>query len=101
MTTVQEIHNQLKNVLDPELGINIVDLGLLYDVNMSEDGMVSILMTLTTPGCPLSPYFEKEIREQLTRLPKIKKVEITLTFDPIWTQEKMTKEGKNQLALLM
>jgi|SRR3990167_3664719 len=101
MKTVQDIRNQLKNVIDPELGINIVDLGLVYNITISDDEVVSILMTLTTPGCPLSPYFEKEIKEQLHRFSDVKKIEITLTFDPIWTQEKMTEDGKNQLALLM
>lgn len=87
------IYEQLKQVIDPELQINIVDLGLVYDVSV-KDGLVKILLTLTTPGCPLSFVFEKLIKEVLASLVSPENVKVKLTFDPLWTPEKMSQEAK-------
>lgn len=90
--------NQLKNVPDPELGISIVDLGLVYDVKMDKAGNVEVLMTLTTMGCPLFELISEPVKQELMKLEGVKKVTVELTFDPPWNQDKMSKEAKVKLG---
>lgn len=99
MITKETILAQLKKVLDPELKINVVDLGLIYDVSVGKTGNVEILMTLTTPFCPLSAFFEKELMSAVKKVKDIKDVKINLTFDPPWTAAKMSEEARLQLGL--
>ena len=98
MITKEKILAQLKEVLDPELKINVVDLGLIYDVKVDKDN-VEILMTLTTPFCPLSAFFEKELLSKVKEVKDVKDVKINLTFDPPWSAEKMSEEARLQLGL--
>lgn len=91
------VRAMLHDVIDPELGVNIVDLGLLYDVE-AEDGVVRILMTLTTPGCPLSGYLDDQIRDCLAQLPQVCNVEIELVWTPPWGPEAMTDRAREQLG---
>lgn len=93
------ILKKLKSIPDPELGINIVDLGLVYDVKI-KNGQVKVLMTLTSMGCPLFPQISQEIEKRLKGLKEIKGVKIDLTFDPAWSPEKMSKEAKARLGFL-
>jgi len=99
--TADEIRETLKVVIDPELGINMVDLGLLYKVEMPKAGGIRILMTLTTPGCPLAPYFVEQVQavlgERFGLEPEL--VEVQITFDPPWTQDMMDEESLAQLGL--
>ena len=97
--TIKAIKEKLNEVLDPEIGISIVDLGLIYGVEISELEKVTITMTLTTPGCPLIGLIEEDIRLKIQQL-GIKKnnIEIKVTFDPPWSMDKMTKKGKKQLG---
>lgn len=95
----QEIKDKLKLVLDPELGVSILDLGLIYNVSVSGAGVCKITMTLTTIGCPLFGQIEQEIEEKVMEIEEINEVETELTFDPPWTTEKMTEEAKIQLGL--
>jgi metal-sulfur cluster biosynthetic enzyme len=90
---------QLKKVLDPELGVSIVDLGLIYGIAVSKEGICHITMTLTTIGCPLFGQIQKEIEDAVMELEEIEEVTIDLTFDPPWTAEKMTEEARIQLGL--
>lgn len=91
---------KLEEVLDPELHISIVDLGLIYDVIIEEDNQVKITMTLTTIGCPLVSVIEEEIKVKLTELGFEKeKITLELTFDPPWTLEKLSKKAKAILGL--
>lgn len=90
--------NQLHNVPDPELGISIVDLGLVYDVSADKKGNVKVLMTLTTMGCPLFELIETPVRQQLKKLKGVKSVAVDLTFDPPWSADKMSKEAKVKLG---
>lgn len=90
--------NQLKNVLDPELGISIVDIGLVYDVKVDKKGGVTVIMTLTTMGCPLFELMAEPIKQELKKIPGVKKVEVELTFDPPWSPKKMSKEAKIKLG---
>jgi len=93
------IKEALKVVIDPELGVNIVDLGLVYEVSTEEDGTVNVLMTLTTPACPIGPMLEEQIADALRDLPGLKEVKTTFTFDPPWTQEMVTEDGRIELGM--
>lgn len=90
--------NQLKNVPDPELNISIVDLGLIYDVKADKKGSVSVIMTLTTMGCPLFDLIAEPLKSELMKIKGVKDVSVELTFDPPWTPEKMSKEAKVKLG---
>lgn len=89
---------QLKNVPDPELGISIVDLGLIYDVKFDKKGEVTVIMTLTTMGCPLFDLIAEPIKAELMKIKGVKEIEVELTFDPPWSVEKMSKEAKVKLG---
>lgn len=89
----------LAKCIDPELGIDIVSLGLIYDITI-ETNKITILMTLTTPGCPLVPYFKQQITEHVTKATKTPKVEIVLTFDPPWSPDKISPAVKSHLTML-
>jgi len=87
------VMEKLKKCIDPELGINVVDLGLIYDVKINNQaGHVEVVQTLTTPGCPLSPYFVEEVTKQLKEIDEVKDVQVTLTFDPPWSPEKIQNQ---------
>lgn len=90
--------DKLRNVPDPELGISIVDLGLVYDVNADKKGCVTVLMTLTTMGCPLFDLIEYPVKSELLKVKGVKNVSVDLTFDPPWTPDKMSKEAKVKLG---
>ena len=98
MLTEDKVFKYLKKVLDPELHINIVDLGLIYDVKV-EGSAVKILMTLTFPGCPLGSVIHEEINKTLGRLPQVKKVDLKITFDPPWDLSKVSSEAKAELGI--
>jgi metal-sulfur cluster biosynthetic enzyme len=99
--TDHDVRERLREVLDPELQINIVDIGLIYDIILSDDPRkIVILMTLTSPGCPLGNVLDRLIRDKMADLPEInpeRDVEIKLTFDPPWTIDMMTEEAKGSL----
>lgn len=88
---------ELRAVIDPELGVNIVDLGLVYGAEMV-DGVARILMTTTTPACPIGSYLRDEIRWALLRVDRILDVEVELTHEPPWSPDRMSDEAKVQLG---
>jgi metal-sulfur cluster biosynthetic enzyme len=88
----------LRTVDDPELGINIVDLGLVYDVWI-EDGKVHVTFTLTTMGCPIGPMIEEQIQQVLSPIEGVTEVEAEMTLAPPWTPEKMSEEAKAALGM--
>lgn len=92
------IEEALKTVLDPELGISIVDLGLVYGVSVTKTGKAKVTMTLTTMGCPLFGVIEAQIEEALMTIPEINDVKTEITFDPPWDASKMTEAAKAQLG---
>ena len=96
--TTEEIREALKSVIDPELGINIVDLGLVYGIDLSEEGVVHLELTMTSPMCPLVPVIEKDVRSVLSTLTGVKEVQNKLVWEPAWTPEKMSLEAKLQLG---
>lgn len=87
----------LRGVLDPELGVNIVDLGLVYGAQLV-DGIARILLTTTTPACPIGSYLQDEIRWALLRNDRVLDVEVELTHDPPWTPDRMSEVAKVQLG---
>lgn len=101
MITKDAILEQLKQVIDPELHINIVDLGLIYDVDIVEEtGNVDITMTLTTPGCPLSMVFEEWVPAAAKKVEGVKEVKINLVWEPAWSPDKLTDEAKEELGII-
>jgi Predicted metal-sulfur cluster biosynthetic enzyme len=88
---------EIRAVIDPELGVNIVDLGLVYGAEMV-DGVAHILMTTTTPACPIGSYLRDEIRRALLRVDRVLDVEVELTHDPPWSPDRMSDEAKAQLG---
>lgn len=94
-----KVIEKLHLVLDPELGVSIVALGLVYEVHVDKEGTCKIIMTLTTIGCPLFGQIQKEIEDRVMELDEIEEVETELTFDPPWTVEKMSEEAKVQLGM--
>ena len=85
--TASTLTELLHEVIDPELGINIVDLGLLRDISVAPDGGVLVVMTLTTPACPLGPYITEEIRQLLGQVTTIGDVEVEVVWSPAWDPE--------------
>ena len=94
----QAVLDALKHVVDPELGINIVDLGLVYDVDISEGGAVHIEYTLTTMGCPIGPLIEHQMQSFLEGVPGVTSVEPEMVLRPAWTPEMMSEEAKAALG---
>ena len=90
----------LRAVIDPELGVNIVDLGLVYDIATGPHGVVEIEMTLTTPGCPLGGFLDDQIRACLAQVPQVSDVRVQLVWEPPWDPAAMSEQAKEQLGWL-
>jgi metal-sulfur cluster biosynthetic enzyme len=93
MPTKEQVVDALRQVEDPELGMDIVDLGLMYDVEL-ENGKVKVVHTLTSMGCPVGPMIQQQIDDVVRALPGVDDVEVELTWDPPWTPEKMSEDAK-------
>lgn len=93
-----QVREALKSVVDPELGINIVDLGLVYDVQVTPEGDVDIQYTLTTMGCPIGPLIEDQMRAFLAAVPGIGEVRPEMVLRPAWSPEMMSDEAKAALG---
>jgi metal-sulfur cluster biosynthetic enzyme len=99
MTTKNEIEEELKKVEDPEIGMNIVDLGLVYGVDWDEDrGQVHVDLTLTSPGCPLGPEMIRDIKRVLWPLDEVVNVEVDLVWQPLWHPSMMSDRAKDELG---
>ncbi len=97
MVNEEIIRESLKGILDPELGLNIVDLGLVYDINI-HDGDVRVAYTLTAMGCPIGPMISEQIEETVMALPGVKNVVADLTFSPPWDPSRMSDELREELG---
>ena len=106
MTEVQmqeigdKIVEVLKTIYDPEIPVDIYELGLIYDVFVNENNDVKILMTLTSPKCPVAETLPVEVEERVKTLEEINNAEVEITFDPMWTQDMMSEEAKLELGFL-
>ena len=98
MIVKEKVLEALKSVYDPELNINVVDLGLIYNVEVSDEADVTITMTLTTPGCPLHDSITTGVRYCVQGLEETRNVEVNLVWEPAWSPEKMTPEGLKLLG---
>lgn len=96
----EKIVNVIKTIYDPEIPVDIYELGLIYDVLVNEENDVKILMTLTSPNCPVAETLPVEIEEKVKSIDEIKDVEVEITFDPPWTNELMSEEAKLELGML-
>jgi metal-sulfur cluster biosynthetic enzyme len=93
MPTKEDVIDVLRQVEDPELGMDIVELGLLYDVEV-DDSNVKVIYTLTSMGCPVGPMIEEQVREMAASVPGVEHVEAELTWSPPWSPEKMSEDAK-------
>ena len=90
----------LKSIFDPEIPVDIYELGLIYDVMVNEEMDVKILMTLTSPNCPVAETLPVEVEEKVKTLEEVRNCEVEMTFDPTWTQDMMSEEAKLELGFL-
>ena len=96
--TIDEIKKKLSTIKDPELGINIYDLGLIYDINIDKGNNVKIIMTLTTVNCPVADSFPLDVAKNISSLENIGQVKVKLTFDPPWNKDLMSDDAKLALG---
>ena len=96
----EKIVKVLKSIYDPEIPVDIYELGLIYDVFVNEDNNVKILMTLTTPNCPVAETLPVEVEDKVKSLKMVNDAEVEITFDPPWTQDLMSEEAKLELGML-
>jgi metal-sulfur cluster biosynthetic enzyme len=94
-----QVREALRLVIDPELGDNIVELGLVYDVSVGDGGVARIVMTTTTRGCPATAYLKDGARDSAWTVPSIESVEVDLTYEPPWTPEMMTPDARLRLGI--
>ncbi len=92
------VRGLLRAVIDPELGVNVIDLGLVYEVSVGADGDVTIEMTLTTPGCPLGGFLDDQIRACLAQMPQIRDLHVEVVWEPPWDPAVMSDTAKAQLG---
>jgi metal-sulfur cluster biosynthetic enzyme len=97
MPTVDDVQEALTNVIDPELGLDFVELGLIYDIEV-EQGEVFVSFTLTSPGCPIGPQVSEQMEEFVGELDGVTAVHSKMTFSPAWTPERMSEEAKFALG---
>ena len=96
----EKIVKELKSIFDPEIPVDIYELGLIYDVFVNEDNEVKILMTLTSPNCPVAESLPQEVEEKIRSIDEVKTAEVEITFDPPWTKDLMSEEAKLELGFL-
>ena len=96
----EKIVKELKSIFDPEIPVDIYELGLIYDVFVNEDNEVKILMTLTSPNCPVAESLPQEVEEKIRSINEVKTAEVEITFDPPWTKDLMSEEAKLELGFL-
>lgn len=95
-----KIVQMLKTIFDPEIPVDIYELGLIYDVFVNEEMDVKILMTLTSPNCPVAETLPMEVEEKVRTIEEVRNAEVEITFDPTWTQDMMSEEAKLELGFL-
>lgn len=95
----EKVIQALKGVFDPEIPVNIYDLGLIYDVDIDEEGLVQVKMTLTTPGCPVAQTFPGTVEQAVNQVDGVKDCTVELVWEPPWTQDRMTEAARLELGI--
>jgi len=98
--TETRITGVLKTIYDPEIPVNIYDLGMIYNMTVDDDGTVHITMTLTAPNCPMADQLVEEVKQKVAEIPGVKDVDLKLTFNPPWDQSMLSDEAKLVLGFL-
>ena len=96
----EKIVSMMKTVYDPEIPVNIYDLGLIYRIEVKEDNAVEVDMTLTAPNCPAADFLMEDVKQKVESIPEVTKLDLNLVFEPEWSQELMTEEAKLELGFL-
>ena len=96
----EKVTRVIKTIYDPEIPVDIYELGLIYDVMVSEEAEVKVLMTLTSPNCPVAESLPKEVEDKIKSLKDVKDAEVEITFDPPWNKDLMSEEAKLELGML-
>lgn len=96
----EKIVNVLKTVFDPEIPVNVYDLGLIYKIDVADDGNVSVDMTLTAPNCPAADFIMEDVRIKVESVNGVKSATINLVFEPEWDKDMMSEEAKLELGFL-
>ena len=96
----EEVIKVLKTIYDPEIPVDIYELGLIYDVQISDEGEAKVLMTLTTPNCPVAESLPMEVEEKVGEIEGITRSKVEITFEPEWEKDMMSEEAKLELGLL-
>jgi len=99
LNLIDKLIELLKSIYDPEILVNIYELGLIYDIQIQQEANIKVIMTLTTPNCPLAEKIVKEVKQKIQTIDKVKKINIILTFDPGWSSEMLSEEASFQLGL--
>ncbi|MEG0471741.1 MAG: metal-sulfur cluster assembly factor [Solibacillus sp.] len=89
----------LENVIDPELGVDIVNLGLVYGVDLTDEGAATVTMTLTSMGCPMAPVIIDQVQTALGELPEVKETEVNIVWQPAWSKDNMSRYAKMALGI--
>ena len=100
MDLKEKIIKEIKKIYDPEIPVDIYELGLIYDVRVSEEGSIEIDMTLTSPSCPVAETMPEEVKQKGSALDEVKDVEVIMVFEPTWTKDMMSEEAKLELGFL-
>ena len=99
-TLKEAVIEQLRDVYDPEIPVSIFEMGLIYEVKISDENHVHILMTLTAPNCPVAEMLPQEVKEKVLTVPGVKSADVEITFEPEWDQDMMSDEAKLELGML-
>jgi FeS assembly SUF system protein len=100
MATEEQIAEALKNVYDPEIGINIVDLGLVYNTEINEDGTVDVEMTLTSMGCPAGPMIVSQVEEEIESVEGVEDATVRIVWSPAWNPQMMSEDARMELGFM-
>jgi FeS assembly SUF system protein len=99
MVTQEQVYEALHNCYDPEIPVNIVDLGLIYDVQVDDDH-VNVVMTLTARGCPAHTFISEDVRQHLSSIPGVKSANVQVVWDPPWDPSRLSDAAKKQLGII-
>ena len=95
-----EVVRTIKTIFDPEIPVDIYELGLIYEIRITEDNEVTVVMTLTTPNCPSAEELPREVEDKVNAIEEVKKADVVITFDPPWDKDMMSEEAQLELGFL-